>query len=217
MIEQGIRVAVVDDNSSYAETTAGIAEEAGLVPLIISEHDGKFEKTDHLLERIRSEDCHAVICDHRLSHTPFASFSGAQFLSQLYQERIPGLLLSTFYSIDADTSIRLYRSRVPSVVDREVLDPDLIYAGLLRCEDELNGNVPPERQTWRTLVRVQNIDRESDTPVIEAILHNWDPDYVIRFPLTVIEDQKIISVLNKDLKDELRLFAEGKYWLLGRK
>ena len=208
MITDRTRVAVVDDVASYAETAAGIAEEAGLVPWIISEQDGTFRETDELLDRVRATGCSAVICDHRLSQTQFALFTGAEFMSRLYQESIPGILLSTFSAIDADTSIRLYRATIPSVINREALDPDQILQGLRHCKAELEGHIAPERQPRRTLVRVLNVSTDSDTPVVDAILHSWSANSAIRFPLTAIDDQKITDVLTVNFRGELRLFAE---------
>ena len=208
MISEGTRVAVVDDVMGYAETAAGIAEEAGLVPSIISETDGTFQETHQLLERVRATDCAAVICDHRLSQTRFAAFTGAEFVSRLYQESLPAVLLSTFSAIDGDTSIRLHRAHIPSLIGREELDPDQILQGLHRCEAELAGDVAPDRQPRRTLVRVMNVSIESDTPVVDAILHSWNPNYAIRFPITVIEDQEIKKILTPSFNGELRLFAD---------
>ena len=208
MITDGTRVAVVDDVTSYAETAAGIAEEAGLVPSIITEQDGTFQETDQLLARVQATHCSAVICDHRLSQTQFASFTGAEFVSRLYRENIPGILLSTFSAIDADSSIRLYRDTIPSVISRDILDPDQVLQGLRRCEAELKGHILPERQPRRTLVRILNVSTESDIPVVDGILHSWSPDSAIRFPLSAIKDQRIIDALTLDFSGELRLFAE---------
>ena len=143
--------------------------------------------------------CSAVICDHRLSQTQFALFTGAEFMSRLYQESIPGILLSTFSAIDADTSIRLYRATIPSVINREALDPDQIRQGLRHCKAELEGHIAPERQPRRTLVRVLNVSTDSDTPVVDAILHSWSANSAIRFPLTAIDDQKITGRPNRKL------------------
>lgn len=103
-IVDGTSVAVVDDIEQYAKTTAGIVEEAGLVPTIVSEGHGNYTKTDQLWEQICSTEISAVVCDHRLSHTPFASFTGAKFLASLYDLKVPGMLLSTFSADDGETT-----------------------------------------------------------------------------------------------------------------
>lgn len=208
MITEGTRVAIVDDVERQAETAAGIAEEAGLDPSIISETDGTFEEAHQLLERVQATACSAVICDHRLSQTQFASFSGAEFVSVLYRKRIPAVLLSTFSAIDSDTSIRLHRAHIPALINRGELGPAQILGGLKRCERELAGNIVPERQARRTLVRIVDVLKESDTPVADAILHTWNPDRAVRFPLALIQDSSIRGDLTQRFSGEARLFAE---------
>ena len=208
MIGEGTRVAVIDDISRYAVTAAGIAEEAGFAPSIISEEHGPFGHTGQLIERVKDLNCNAVICDHRLSQVPFAAFTGAEFVAELYSMGIPGVLLSTFSAIDSDTSIRLHRARIPSLIGRNDLDPDHILDGLSLCEDELGGRIVPERRPRRTLVRVVDVITEGGAPVVDAILHAWNPAEAIRFPLRIIEDQQIVKTLSMGFDGELRLFAK---------
>ena len=207
MIAEGARVAVVDDVRGFAETTADITKEAGLIASIISEEDGPFHSPEKLLDRVKSSGCQAVICDHRLSQTPFASFTGAQFVSDLYVNGIPSVLLSTFLESDTNTSIRLYRARIPSLIDRDGLDPAQILEGLYRCEAELNGDIALERQPRRTLVRIDGVSEDGNGPVAEAVVHTWRPDETIRFPVRLIEDSQIREALTNSFNGVLRLFA----------
>ena len=208
MIGEGTRVAVVDDISRYAVTTAGIAQEAGLVPSVISEDYGPFDSTEQLIDLLKDMSCDAVICDHRLSQVPFASFTGAELVSELFGEKVPGVLLSTFSAIDSDTSIRLHRANIPSVIGRHDLNPERILQELSRCQDELGGLIAPERQPRRTLVRVVDVTREGSQPVVDAILHAWNPYDAIRFPLRVINNPEIEEILKRSFDGQLRLFAE---------
>ena len=208
MIEIGARVAIVDDVTSSATIVAGIAEEAGLKPIVISEGDGIFSAADQLRFRIQTDGCQAVICDHRLSQRPFASFTGAELLSLLYRKRIPGLLLSTFAVIDADSSIRLHKAFIPSVLGRQDLDPNQVVEGLRRCDAELQGQVQPDRVPWRTLVRILGVATEGEIPLVEAILHTWKAETAVRFPLDAIEDAKIRETVSTSSDEELRLFAQ---------
>lgn len=209
MIGEGTRVAVVDDISRYALTAAGIAEEAGLVPSIISsEAHGPYGQIGQLIQQVMELNCGAVICDHRLSQVRFAAFTGAEFVAELYSKGVPGVLLSTFSAIDSDTSIRLHRARIPSLLGRNDLDPDHILDGLSLCDDELKGRTVPERRPRRTLVRVVDVISEGGEPVVDAILHTWNPSEAIRFPLRIIEDQQISRTLTTAFDGELRLFAK---------
>ena len=208
MIAQGTRVAIVDDVIGQAETAAGIAEEADLIPSIISDGEGSFSHTDQLLKRVLGTGCSAVICDHRLSQTGFASFTGAEFVAILYEKRIPAVLLSTFSGIDSETSIKLHRARIPSLIARDDLDPDQVLRGLEFCESELAGHIAPERQLRRTLVRIEGISKESETAVADAIVHTWNPDRAVRFPLEIIDDRSIRKALTENPALPARLFAE---------
>ena len=208
MIRVGDKVAIVDDELYQADAAAGLVEEVGLVPLILSETEGPFSNTAELLERVQAADCSAVICDHRLNNKQFATFDGAAFLAELYVAKIPAILLSTFSAIDSDTSIRLHRASIPSVLSRQDLEPEGIFEGLKRCEQELAGDVSPERRSWRTLVRIVSVNVDVDKPVVEAILINWKADTAIRFPLDSIDDVEVRKALAHKQDDELRVFAE---------
>ena len=208
MISEGSRVAIVDDVEWQAETTAGVAEEASLAPFIISEADGEFESLQQLFGCVQDRNCGAVICDHRLIHTGFASFNGAEFVASLYDQGMPATLLSTFAAIDGDTAIKLYRARIPSLITRSDLDPLTIMNGLKRSESELAGHIAPERKPWRTLVRLEGISTGGEIPVVEAIVHTWEPDLAIRFPLELIEDESIGRHLVNNDSWPVRLFAE---------
>ena len=161
-----------------------------------------------LLDQVRSAGCLAVICDHRLSQTPFASFTGAEFVSDLYANGIPGVLLSTFAAIDDSTSIRLYRARIPSLISRDNLDAHQVLQGLYRCQDELNGKIAPERRPRRTLVRIVSVSEDEHEPVADAIVHTWKPDVAIRFPIKLVENDQIRDALTMNFAGPLRLFAK---------
>lgn len=208
MISVGSRVAIVDDVKGQAETTAGVAEEASLVPFIISEADGEFENLQQLFGCVQDRNCRAVICDHRLSPTGFASFNGAEFVASLYDQGMPAVLLSTFAAIDGETSIKLYRARIPSLIIRNDLDPRTIMVGLKRSESELAGHIAPERRPWRTLVRIEGVSIEGKTSFAEAIVHTWKPDLAIRYPLALIEDEHIKQHLMDNDNWPVRLIAE---------
>lgn len=208
MIAPGTLVAVVDDEELYAEATADVLSDANLRPVVISRDAGQFPSVKELLGKIQSDRCEAVICDHRLSTKGLAQFTGAEFVSELYQQHIPALLLSTFAAIDADYSIRRFRSEIPFVMERSDLAPERVLQGLEYCHDELEGRVAPERQTWRTLVRIVDVKPSINHGVADAILHNWNPDRAVRFPLDVVDDARIELALRTDFSGELRVFAQ---------
>ena len=208
MISQGSQVAVIDDDADYALSTAGIVEEASLVPSIISEAEAGFKRPHQLLNFVQASDCTAVICDHRLSPKGLASFTGAEFVANAFDNSLPAVLLSTFAAIDGDTTIKLHRARIPSLITREDLDPHKIMDGLQRSESELAGNVTPERRPWRTLVRIESVSKKVEAPAADAIVHTWKPLQAVRFPLEVIEEESIRQFLMDNDSWPVRLFAE---------
>ncbi len=207
MIAPGSFVAVIDDEQLNADTTAGVVSDASLKPVVISRDAGQFPSVSDLLEMVQSARCEAVICDHRLSTKGLAQFTGAQFVSQLYQQHIPAVLLSTFAAIDKDDSIRRYRSEIPLVMARSELAPESLVKGLEYCRDELEGHVAPERQPWRTLVRIVDVLHDVNQGVVDAVLHNWNPNSAVRFPLEVVDNPEVASALQADFSGELRVFA----------
>ena len=208
MISEGSRVAVIDDIEEQAETTAGIAEEASLVPTIISEADAGFQSPRQLFEFVKAKNCTAVICDHRLTPRGFASFSGAEFAANAYVMSMPAVLLSTFAAIDGDTSIKLHRARIPSLIPRNDLEPRKIIDGLQRSAWELAGQIAPDRESWRTVVRIEGVSKLGEAYFAESIVHTWKPDLAFRYPLELIEDESIGQQLMENDSWPVRLFAE---------
>jgi len=208
MISEGARVAVIDDDADYALSTAGIVEEACLIPTIISEAEAGFQCPRQLLDFVQASDCAAVVCDHRLKPKGLASFSGAEFVANAFDNRLPAVLLSTFAAVDSDTTIKLHRARIPSLIAREDLDPGKIMDGLQRSESELAGIVTPERRPWRTLVRIEDVSKQVEAPAADAIVHTWKPLEAVRFPLEVIEEKSIRQYLMNNDSWPVRLFAE---------
>ncbi len=187
--------------------TADIAEEAGFEPAVITEADETFQYSEELVNRIRSMQCAAVICDHRLSQKPFASFTGAELVSRLYRATVPGLLVSTFTSIDGDSSIRRFRADIPSLIPREQLDPEHIWDGLTKCSNELAGTMTPERHARRTLVRVVDVTSYGGDLFVDAIIHTWSPVQAVRFPIDIVDNASVRQALEDGMIENNRLFA----------
>ena len=100
------------------------------------------------------------------------------------------------------------RAHIPYIISRHQLVPAEIVRGLERSSRELTGAIPPERVARRTLVRVVEVGMDGSTPVADVIIHTWDPDARVRFPLAVVEDSGIERELRLWQGGELRLFAE---------
>ena len=205
---EGMRVAVVDDVKEQAMTVADLVKDAGMTPSIITEGHGLFTNPKDLMEMVADQGCVAVVCDHRLYQRPFASFFGAEFVASSYRQDMPGVLLSDFASDDARTSIRLHRADIPTVVDRENLEPSDLRQGLLRCVQEMEGTITEDRVAWRVMVRVVGITEEAGHTLASAVIHTRDPNSEIQFPLALVEDAEIRDGLRRGIAGEMRLFAD---------
>lgn len=192
------RVAIIDDDQHEANVMSVLVEDAGFKPKIL---ENRFDSPRELAEAIRNE-AQAAVCDHRLRHHDYARFDGAALVAQLYELRIPSLLVTQFINIDADVSIRRWRHRVPALLRRDEADSERIRQGLMVCFQELAGNPPPDRKPWRTMVRVEGIGRESGEDVIDAIVPSWNPREAVRFPCSLLPTQ-----LRGDVQEGFRLLA----------
>ncbi|MEN8221598.1 MAG: hypothetical protein ABFS56_35710 [Pseudomonadota bacterium] len=63
-----------------------------------------------------------------------------------------------------------------------------------QCLNEFEKQYAPDRKPWRTLVRIEEINRDSEKPMVYAVIPGWEPDKVVRFPLVIFpeEQRKIV-------------------------
>lgn len=187
------RVAIVDDDREGAQTVALSLEAAGYEPFIIEKSPGSAEA---LAKQIAAE-ADAAYCDHRLSRYAFATnFSGADVVAKLYDLKIPGVLFSEYYGIDADVSIRKQRRRIPVVLRRSEVGVGIqsITDSFNRCKEELEGMYPDWRRPHRSMLIVEYFGNQDDVDVVDVNIVNRDGG-IVRFPLELIPE---------DLRDDLR-------------
>jgi len=48
----------------------------------------------------------------------------------------------------------------------------------------------PDRRPWRTLVRIEEVNRNSEKPMVYAVIPGWEPDKVVRFPLVIFHQKQ---------------------------
>ncbi|HEV3073448.1 MAG TPA: hypothetical protein VHB47_03430 [Thermoanaerobaculia bacterium] len=180
-------IAIIDDDKYQAETIGDLVLDAGYRPRIL---EGVFRDVSILVERIRRE-ADAAVCDHRLAHGGFASFPGAEAVAGLYRQRIPSVLLTQYFEMDADVAIRKWRPWIPVVLGRNEVaeEPELILQALSVCQQELNGFRSQERRTQRSLIRIADTDNEGGEPVLDVFVSTWEPLTAVRIPLDVIPEE----------------------------
>ena len=176
------RVALVDDDPTAAAALRVLLEDAGYEAIGIED---PLESIDKAVTRITGV-ASAAICDHRLSPRGLASFSGAELVAQLYSTAFPAVLISQYFKVDQNASIRKYRSRIPMLLARDEVGPDQLADAIRICSDEIDGRRLPNRRGWRTLVRVVAKDVEHGEDVVDAIIPGWRPAEAVRFPAVLL-------------------------------
>ncbi len=182
------RIAIVDDDPLAADEVSLQIQEAGFEPFVISSntHEG-FETMSDLLKIVK-EKSDGVLCDHRLSPKGLANFSGASVAAELYDYKMPCVLITQFIEIDRDVSIRMWRQKIPSLIARENANAVVIKSGFEICLDELHGNIRKTRQPHRVLVRIEDTGDENQKRVFDAIIPGWNSKQAVRFPEDLIPE-----------------------------
>jgi len=193
-----IKIAIIDDDKNLANATAWEVEEAGYKPFLLDNRH--FHNINELISIIR-ENAQGAVCDHRLSYSGFANFSGAELVAALYDWKYPSVLITQYTEMDTSFSIRKWRRKIPVLLSREAANALSIAKGIEDCTSELHGKILSTRKSRRTIVRVAYIDEESHETV-DVFVPSWNPHKAVRLPASLIPDH-IRSVL----KEKIRLFA----------
>jgi CheY-like chemotaxis protein len=194
------RVAIVDDDTEQAEVMSLWLEEANFQPIIIRT-DRPFEQPQDVVELIRTQ-AEAAVCDHRLTHHRFSVFNGAELSASLYDSRIPNILTTQYVDMDVDVSIRKWRHKIPVVLSRDETDAESIALGLLKSSNEILGQLSTGRRPHKALLRVTDVGRDGEAPVLDVIIPSWNPLRAVRFPLSLIPVE-----LQQSVSAGTRLFA----------
>lgn len=173
-------VAIVDDDDNYATTTAMEVEDAGFKPVIVK---GSFGRLDKFLQLIHKSS-KAAVCDHRLSPGRFAQFTGAQVVASLVSHGMPAILITGYRKRDIQTTIRIYRQKIPVLLDKDEVDPDAIRLGLESCAKEIAGYPDAKRIPRPTIIRVAS----NKQGIVDTFVPSWNPDESVPIPLNLFPD-----------------------------
>ncbi len=194
-----VRVAVVDDNIDGAEAMCEIVADAKFHAEVLSPSGSSLESVANQI----SSSFDAAVCDHHLRAGQAFSFEGADLAAALYDRKVPAVV-HTRWADALEDDLRRTRRRVPILLRmKDYDDPETIRAGLEQCQREFHGEFSPERKPWRTLVRVEEIDRGRTPILVYAVVPEWDADKRVRFPLSLIPNRIVPAV-----ELQKRLFAQ---------
>jgi hypothetical protein len=181
--------AIINDDETYQDMWSIQVEEAGYQPYIVHRPSGRaFASVEELANEVENHAQYAVF-DHRLAQRDMAQFTGAEIVAALYERRRTApLLVTTFEKIDKDTTIRLYRRKVPVLLSSADFDnPDTIRDSFNVCGREIwKDDIPVERRAWRTLVQIEDHDTDSKIQTVDVLVPGWDPETKVRFPLDLM-------------------------------
>jgi hypothetical protein len=192
------RVDIVDDKPDARKIMAMTVDEANLEPVL--ENNQLPPLSQFVTAAIGKTD--AAICDYKLSLGKYAQFNGAEAVAKFYDSKWPALLCTTYGKADID-AMRLYRRKIPVLIRTENLSPDTIAMGFEYCIRELKTNFSPDRKPWRTMVRIEEVDKEMVPPMFFVVLPGWCSIDKIRLPLDIIP-----SDLQKNIKPGVRFHAQ---------
>lgn len=216
ILDPGIKkIAIIDDEEDWAKLTAMRIRRLGVEPIIIK---GNFQQVHELVDRVLDSGAHAAICDNCLQQKNFAEFYGAESVAQWYDRKLPSVLCTQYLDQD-NIEIRQYLSRIPRVLKKtEASSEEAIVSCLNFCLEELQGEISPERQTCRTLVKVKRITDSGSKRVMDVIVPSWDLNDTVRLPMSwlhadiekhVTEGTRLFAWVNTGAEDSMDLFFQN--------
>jgi hypothetical protein len=208
-VESFEEIVIIDDEDVGAEISYSAVENLGIPIKIITK--GKFKQVDQLLGKIFEGNHHkiGVMCDHQLTRGRLADFYGSELVAGLYKEKVPAILVTQYTEHDIETSIRQFRRWTPALIKREQLDEENVKMAFDFCSDELFGSTPASRRPYRTLIEIISPKKDEEEGVAEAIVHGWNPNEKVGFPMKLIPAEiksKVIRMLGN--KSSAFVFAE---------
>lgn len=185
-------ISIVDDNMSAREMYELPLEELDVIPYLA---DGPIPSLSIFVQETVKKS-QAAICDHHLRVGSYANFDGAELVANCYQQHFPAILCTRFEDANV-VEMRRFRKHIPVLIKPNQLHPDVITRGIEKCLEEFKDKFQPSRKTWRSLVRVEDIDinPQLDNCYIYLVIPSWCNDTVIKLMLTDLpgEVQKIVA------------------------
>lgn len=184
------RVAIVDDDPKNVEALSLNVETCGAEPIPFVFN---FKNIGDLINQvIKKSD--GVLCDNRLSFRGKATFNGAEAVAQWFDRKFPAILVSEFTNSDANTTIRLYRRKIPVVIPRAEISQQTIIEGFSVFQKEVHKQLPSYRKPRKAIVKIVSLTRDSGYEIVEAFIPQWNPHTAIRFP------KKLLANVGREVK-----------------
>lgn len=159
------RALIVDDEPEARTSYEYLIEDMGIKPHQVTQ--GLHENLQPFLSSIRPND--VILCDFHLKKHSYAPCNGDQLLARCFRAGFAGVL----YTSLSEPPIRRDHLRyIPGLVRTLYLSPDDLLRAWLRCWQEMDGDFEPARRGWRTLVRIDSVEREHRC--FYAVVPSWN-------------------------------------------
>lgn len=188
-------IAVIDDQPTARESMSDIVKDANLNPFLV---ENRLESVNEII-KLYPDHAQGLILDYNLGVSNYAPFNGALAVSELYQKRIPALLVTNYSESEVD-HFRVYRKNIPVIYNSGDFNPENIEEGIKIFIDEINDRYSLKRKPYRTLFRVVDLDPTKEFAFV--IIPSWDPLKNVRVPYEVFGELKF------KLETDQRYFAE---------
>lgn len=192
------KVAIINDTVAAREEIAENIFEAGLEPIL---QNSRLTSIDECITTVTIK-AEAAIFEHHLKSNNYANFMGAEAVAQLYRQYFPSLLVTAWADADID-NIRLFRQYIPVLIESEYAQSEIIVQGFKQCLNEFENSYSSSRKPWRTIIRIEEIDREYKQAMVYALVPAWNPRKIVKFPFSLIPEN-----LHQTLELEPHLFAK---------
>jgi CheY-like chemotaxis protein len=180
------RVAIFEDNPRNRERLSDMVRRCGAIALPVN---GPAPALNGLKAFLKTQQADLVVCDHHLSQKDdYAPFLGAEAVAKCYELGIAAILVTAFENTDAESSLRVFRRRIPALIrSPDNFDRTHVEAALLQAEKEVHENNPSrERVPHRAVMTVQRIEQHASTKIVKVMMAQWNAGLEVGFPLELV-------------------------------
>ncbi len=195
-------IQIIDDSIDSREVLKDCFES---IALATNPLDKIKEDLNQQLDSFSTEDF--IISDYMLkNHTSaYSKVNGDIIISTAYKKHIPGILCSSFDSVNLGLS-RTIRRYVPKIISTRTLSNELgtseyiIKTKEMIC-NEFKDIYTKQRRPWRALLRT--IYYDNDHKLVYVEIPSWEPDTKLAMPLSDFSD----TLKSKVIKEDFRFHA----------
>jgi hypothetical protein len=180
------RIAILEDDPENRDRWAGLVTLCGAIPVPVGPPAPELMELEAFLT---DENASMVMCDHRLFERNYANYFGAAAVAVSYRSGRGGVLVTSYESDDAESSIREHRRWIPALVHATTLKRDVLETAMLQADREARQHLPArERVPYRTIMTIKNVVPKGDKIIVKVLMSQWDPEVEVGFPIHMLPE-----------------------------